>query len=221
MGDRKAFEAEVLKWTKEIDPSGETTAFYQAMFSEMSDKDIEEYVNAIERGEDFISAIYTNLGKSKITVENNFKVAKKMKHEFFERLWITDPASSQVYLTPIKYLVVDLPVRRQVQMLTKKMSVPDDNLHVDELTNQPTDVSKGSAVSFPELLVLYSQGMDKSVLELIKVRGGDQRAYNAMEKAIAEQGAVKLDPILAAGTRVKSTETLGAFLQGMMFDNTI
>jgi hypothetical protein len=118
-------------------------------------------------------------------------------------------------------MVLDIPVRRQVQMLTKKMSVPKDNLHIDEMTNQPMDESKGAGISFPELLALYSQGLDSSILEMIKLRGGDEKAYGAMERQIAEQGEVNIEPILEAGTRVKSTETLSVFLKAMHYDNNL
>lgn len=221
MVNRKAFEKTVLEWISELDTSGENTEIYKTRFAKMSDKEIEEYVKAIEAGEDFISLVYPNLKKSKITVENNLRVAKKLGHEFFQRLWLTDQSTGQRYLTPVKYLVIDLPVRRQVQMLSKKMSIPKDNIHIDELTNQPRDDSKASAISFPELLVLFSQGLDQSVLEFIKLRGGDQRAYNAVERAIAEQGEVNTDFIMQAGTRVKSTETLSAYLKAMHFNNNL
>jgi hypothetical protein len=221
MANRKAFEQTVLQWVTEIDPSGENTALYRQMFDKMSDKDVEEFVKAIERGEDFVSMVYSNLKKSRISIENNLRVAKKLGHDFFERLWLTDNTSGRRYLTPLKYMVLDIPVRRQVQMLTKKMSVPKDNLHIDEMTNQPMDESKGAGISFPELLALYSQGLDSSILEMIKLRGGDEKAYGAMERQIAEQGEVNIEPILEAGTRVKSTETLSVFLKAMHYDNNL
>lgn len=220
-GNRRAFEQTVLKWVAELDPTGRNVKLYEEMFAKMSDKDIERYVEAIETEEDFISLNYENLDDSKISVDRNLKVGKKLGHNFFQHLWLTDDDTGKVYLTPVKYLVADVPVRRQVQMLYKKMSVPKDNMHVDELTNQPNDASKGSGVSFPEILVLYSQGMHDSILEFIKLRGGDQRAYNAMERTIAEQGAIDADTLINAGTRVKSTETLQQYLKAMHLDNNL
>lgn len=221
MANRKAFESTVLKWINELDPTGANGKFYKEMFSKMSDKDIEEYVTAIESGEDFVSLIYNNLKENGISVDNNLKVAEKMGHDFFERLRLTDPATGKEYLTPEKYMVLDLPVRRQAQMLKKKRGVPEDNRHVDELSGQPTGESKGSGISFPELLIMYSQGLDKSILEFMKLRGGDTRAYNAMERMIAETGSSNMEPILNAGTKTKSTETLSAFLKAMHLDNTL
>lgn len=221
MANRKAFEQEVLKWVRKIDPSGESAKFYEEMFEKMSDQDIENYVQALERGEDFISLMYTNLKDSKITIDNNLKVAKQMGHEFFQHLWLTDSATGRMYKTPVRYMVIDMPVRRQVQMLYSKLKVPKDNLHVDDLTGQPTGESKGAAISYPEVLLLHSEGLDTSLLEMIKFRGGDERAYNAMERSIEEQGGVNIQTLLQGNTRVKSTETLQAMLKAMHFDNNL
>ena len=50
-----------------------------------------------------------------------------------------DENTDTYFLTKKKYLI-DLPLRRQIQILKKKMSIAVDNKHVDELTGQPSGI---------------------------------------------------------------------------------
>lgn len=74
-------------------------------------------------------------------------------------------------------------------------------------------------MSFPEILVLYAQGFDKAILELIKFRGGDVKLMNEMDKRIRDTGGVTMDSLPTGRSRVKSTLTLSALLKGMHFEN--
>lgn len=217
MGNRKAAEAIILKWIKELDPTGHNLKITEENLKAMSDLDFDRYMQAIESGQDFVSMNYENLKKSGITVENNLVVAEKMGHEFFERLWLTDPITQRLYLTPMRYLVIDLPVRRQVEMLAKKISIPEDNRHIDEMTDQVVGVSKGSSLTYPEMLILYAKGLDSSIVEFMKFRGGDTVAYQEMERSIRETGGVNLNMIPAG--KVKATQTLSILLKGAHLDN--
>lgn len=219
MGNRKAAEAVILKWISELDPSGLNTEQTKTFFKDMSDVQFDEYINRLEQGLDFVSLVYENLKDSQISVDNNLRVAQLMKHEFFEKLWLTDAITGRTYLTPLEYLVIDLPVKRQVEMLTKKISIPDDNRHIDELTDQPTGVSKGASLSYPEMLVLYSKGLDQSIIEMMKFRGGDSKAFLEMERSIRDTGGVDLKAIDKGNTKVKSTMVLSTLLKGMHLDN--
>lgn len=221
MSNRKAATAELLKYIDKLLPGSENTAVYKQRLEEMSDAQFGKYMAALESGEEILSFIYPNLSDKKLSVKRNLDIAKELGHEFLQRLWLTDPVSNKTYLSPVKYLVVDLPLRRQAQLLVKKISIPEDNKHVDDLTGQPTGVSKGSKLSFPELQMLYAQGFDSSIEELIKFRGGDQKAFNAMNRQIMATGGVSLDSIRGAGTTVKSTVTLATILKSMHLDNNL
>jgi hypothetical protein len=218
-GNRKAAEKVILEWMNQIDPSGVNTKQYEQFFANMDDKAFDAYIEAIEKEEDYVSVTMPNLGDTKITTENNLKLGEKLGINFFQRIWYTDPATGVTALTPQKYLVVELPVRRQIQTLVNKISIPEDNKHVDEMTDQPTGVSKGSSISFPEILVMYAAGHEKAIEEMIKVRGGDLKALQIMEKSIHETGGASLQVIGKAGTRVKSTETLAILMKGAHLDN--
>jgi len=133
----------------------------------------------------------------------------------------TDPTTGMTFLTNEEYLIGWAPLRRQQQMLLKKISIPDSNLHVDELTGQPAGPSKGSKLSFPEIQGLFAQGQDRSIEELIKFRGGDAKAYRAMSRSILETGRASQDAIKVNPTRVKANESLEILLKTMHLDTKL
>jgi hypothetical protein len=116
-----------------------------------------------------------NFGASP-TLERNIAVAKKLGHDFFQRLWIGEHDGIPTHLTPVKYMVIDMPLRRASQMLVKKLSVQESDKTSDILSGQPTgEARRGAKISFPELQVMTAMGLDKSVTELFKYRGGDTK----------------------------------------------
>lgn len=218
--NRKAAEAVILKHVQMIDPSGRSTKVLQAFYTKMSDKDFDGYMQAIKERKDYVSVILDNLNGSKITTQNNLAVAEKIGFKLFHRVWQTDPASGVEYLSNDEYLVLMLPVRRQIQTLMNKISIPEDNKHVDELTDQPSGSSKGSAISFPELLVMYSGGAEKAIEELIRFRGGDLKLMNAMDQSIHATGGASMEALgNVSRTRVKSTKVLSTFFTAMHLSN--
>jgi hypothetical protein len=221
MSNRKAATAECLKWLQKIVPDGQIVKDMEVVLNGLTDEQFDQYMQKLESGEEIISIAIPNLGKDKLELERLLDVGAELGHSFFERLWLTDPKTGVTSLTPEKYLVVDLSLRRQQQLLTKKISIPDNNRHIDELTGQPTGDSKGAALSGPELQLLRSQGLDRPVLEMIKPRGGDEKARRVIYRQIHETGTASLDSIMHAGTRVKSTETLSTLLTAMHLKNNL
>lgn len=221
MSNRKAATAECLRWIDELVPGGQAVTDMKTVLDSLSDEQFDELMNKLESEEEILSIAIPNLGKDRLEVSRLLEVGKKLNHEFFERLWLTDAKTGVTYLTPEKYLVIDLPLRRQQQLLTEKISIPDNNRHVDEMTGQVTGDSKGASLSLPELQILRSQGLDRPILEMIKVRGGDERAQRAINRQIIETGSASLDSVLGAGTRVKSTETFSTLLKGMHLNNNL
>lgn len=220
MGNREAATKEILKWVEELLPGGGNKEIYEKALAKMTNAQFDEYMEKLESGEEVLSLTVPNLSKKRLSVERNLKVAKKLGHNFFQRLWLTDPHSGTTYLTPIPYLVVDLPLRRQAQLLTKKISIPESSDTADVLTGQATGPSKGASLSFPELQTLHAQGLEKTIEELIKFRGGDEDAYRAMNKELIDKGSVSLDNI-QTNSRVKSTETLSTFLKAAHIQNNL
>ena len=221
MSNRKAAESFILDFIKDIDTSGYNTEQYKIIFKNMSDKDFDTYMKNIRDGKATL-VLFKPLYEAKgISIENNLKIAPKYKLEFFEHLIYTNNEDSPDYKTPIKYLVVDLPYRRQSQTLVKKISVPDNNKVIDELTYQPTGDSKGAKISYPELQVLIGMGLENSISELIRFRGGDRNGFNAYNSMFLRYGNANLKTLENYSTGVESTKTLKTYLTAMHLSNTI
>lgn len=220
---RKKFMDVFLPLIEALAPGSKNRETYESELAKLTDAQFEEMVVGIESGKGFhavetglILPLYMpNLNASKVTTERNLQLAKKLGHDFWERVWITDPHTNQTYLTPRRYMTLLWPVRRQAQTLEGKQSIPTDTHVIDDLTGQPTGDSKGSALTYPELQVLHSHGLESTIIEALKVRGGDLKALNRFERDIIETGGSSLQPILAADTKVKSTQTLNSLLRGM------
>ncbi|WJJ55161.1 RNA polymerase beta subunit [Xanthomonas phage RTH11] len=221
MSARKAATAECLKWIEKMVPGGQAVKDMEAVLNALSDEQFDAYIDALDKDEEILSIAIPNLGTDKLEMERLLALGPELDHEFFEQLWLTDSKTGVTYLTPEKYLILLLPLRRQQQMLSKKISIPDNNNHVDELTGQVTGASKGASLSGPEIQILRSQGLDRPILEAIKVRGGDEKAYRQITREIIETGGANIDSALAAGTRVKGTQTLSDLLLGMHLKNNL
>lgn len=221
MSKRKEATELAIKLLSEF--AGKTASVKQveSMLNNLTDKQFHAYMEALSSGDEILPYIIPNLTRERITVDKNIRIAKKLNHSFFERLWLTDPATGDVYLTPEEYLVIDLPVKRLQQHLHKKISIPTDNKRVDELTAQPTGDSKGSKISFPELQILYSHGLNDTIRELFKFRAGDEEAYRAMEREASATGEVRMDNIDDGTTRTKATITLETLLTSAHLSNNV
>lgn len=211
----------ILEKLHEMAPGGQTPAFYKQRFERMSDEDFKTFMADLESGKEFLVLYAPNFGNTGLSVSRNFALAKKMGHNFFQRLWIGAQGNVPAYLTPIQYLVVDLPLRRASQLLTKKIRLPEHNKTVDTLTGQPTGESRGAKISLPELQVLSAMGCDYSVVELMKYRGGDLKGHNAMNGMIARYGAANQKTLANYASGVESTRTLKTFLTSAMLKSTL
>lgn len=210
-----------IKLLSKFSGKNDSVKAIEEMLNGLSDKAFDEYMVKMSEGEEILPYIIPNLSNSRLSVETNLKIAEELKHPFFERIWLTDPATGETYLTPEKYLVVDLPLKRLQQHLHDKISIPADNKHVDDLTAQPTGDSKGSKISFPELQILYSHGLDDVIRELFKFRAGDEEAFRAMEREIAQKGSVSMNDIDTGDTKPKATRTLGVLLRAAHLENNV
>lgn len=219
--NRQAFIDYAATWVDKLLPGGGNGAYLRERFAAMSDAALDAYVDRLATGEEILPLTAPNLAKEKLSVDRNLTLAKELKHDFFHHLRMTDAATGTTYVTPEKYLVLKLPVRRQRQLLRKKITIPEGTKHVNEFSGQVTGPSKGSRISLPELQVLYSQDLTDPIIELIKYRGGDVKGQQLMYRSLMETGRASMRNLERFNTRVKSTDTLGIILQGMMLSNTL
>lgn len=218
---RKEATDYAVKLLSKFAGKNESVKEIETMLNSLSDKGFDEYMQRVLDGEETIPYVSPNLSKVRLSVEQNLKIAEELGHEFFQRLWLTDPATGEVHLTPKKYLVIDLPIRRLQQHLHKKIKIPEDNQHVDEMTGQVTGVSKGSKISFPELQVLYSQGLNESIRELFKFRGGDEEAYKALNRDALLTGFPSMNSVDGGDTQVKATDILSILFKSAHLNNNL
>lgn len=221
MKNREETQKFIIDNIEALMPGSDNKKIYEDLFSKMSDEEFDAFMKGIESGEKKLAIIAPNFGKQRLSVERNLALAKKLGHNFFERIWIEGTGDVPTYLTPIPYMVVDIPLRRQAQLLVKKISIPEDNKTVDNLSGQPTGASKGSKISYPELQVLAAMKLDSCTTEMLKYRGGDMGGFVAMNKMISRNGGVSLKSIEQYATGVESTRTLKSFLTSMHLENTL
>lgn len=220
-GNRKAAEDVIITYVGKLLPGSPNPDIYKNMFAAMSDEQFDEFMVGLENGSIKLALIAPIMNESALDVQRNLEIAEELGHQFFERVWMEGKEGSAPYLSPVPYLVVDLPLRRQAQLLVTKISIPEHNRSVDNLTGQPTGDSKGSKISYPEVQILAALKLDNTLTELIKFRGGDTQGFNAMNESIAKSGGVSLAAVSALGTRVKSSDALKTYLTAMHLSSTI
>lgn len=146
------------------------------------------------------------------------KIADELGRPVFQNLKFT---KENPFITPNKYLILNVPTRRASQILTKKISIPKDDKKIDLLTGQVTGESKASKLTLPELQILVGMGIKDSAIELMKDRGGDLGAKDAMSKLLIRQGSVSQKVLENYATGVVSTNTLKSMLHAMMIRNNL
>lgn len=206
---RKQIEAFIIKYVNKIDPTGENARFYTERFTAMADKDIEVLISKP------LPIFMPNGWKVKIDHYKNIEIGRELGYEFRQHLFLTDPRTGVCAKTRYKHMVLELPVRRQSQMIDKKISIAEHSRTIDKSTGQVTGPSKGSSFSFPQTYVLYGKGYDATLREFLVARGGDIKAGQVIDRNIRTTGhsSQKFDG--SERTRVKSTQTTGVIFQAM------
>lgn len=221
-GNRKAAEAEALAWVRDVDLSGKTVKWYQERFAQMTDTQFEKWIDDLENGRDYLCIISDNMNGNNVSVENNLKVAEKRGVPMFERIWLVDPKSGFRYLSNVPYPIGYLPIKRQIESIENKRSIPKiSSKKKDDLTGQVSGEAAAMALSQPETQILYAMGLEAVIVESLKYRGGDIKGGEEFDRSLLETGEVSINNLLQTDTKVKSSETLKAFLTGMNYDNNL
>lgn len=219
--NRAAAQSFILKYIEKMTPGTSNRSMYEKIFSVMSDKDFDQFMTDLETEAKFLVVIMPNFAKTSLDVERNLDIADELNHKFFQKIWIEGKDDSPTYLTPNEYLVVDLPTRRASQLLIKKISVPKHNRVIDSLTGQPTGESKGAKISYPELQICAAMGLDNSMVELMKYRGGDARGGAALNGMISKYGKANQATLAQYASGVESTATVKTFLTACHLKSTL
>ena len=224
---RKKAQDTILKYVNKIAPGGFNQKLYEDLFKKMSDKDFNSFMVKLQNKDITVSVIAPVGGSVKLDVKRNFAIGRELGYEFFQPLIIGPKGNKKdgtyipKYKTPFKYLVYDLPFRRTAQLLVKGISVGADNSVIDLTTGQVTGDSKSAKLTKPELELLVGMGLNDSIVELMKIRGGDLGSARAADASAAMTGRISQDAIADYATGVVSTKTLNAFFNAAMLKTTL
>lgn len=226
---RKKVTAFILEQFAKIIPGDDSNVKLMASkLGAMSDSEFGDYIKRLKpvktdediKAREWLPFYVPNLGTNRVSIARNYEIVRGLGKSLAHRLVMTDPTTGLRYVTPHEYPVYDLPVRRQAQTVVKKRSIPEHNQRIDDLTDQPTSESKGSRISSPEGVALLSRGLDYTMLEFAKVRGGDSAAYREFKRLLVENGEVSMDQLMGLGI-AKSTLTASVFFNCMHIGNNM
>ena len=216
---RKAVEDKILSVIQTMDKSGTNAELYRTQFSQMDDSAFQKWMEEL-RDKKRKLVLYTPNMKVTLQVEDLIAAAKMVNVPIFERLRIWDPVGQRTYTTPHSYLVLRLPVRRLKQFLFDKISIPESDKRINAFTGQVARPDKSSSVSAIELQTIASKGLDKSIVELATVRGGNPDAYADFKASLEETGQAQLSE-LDPSMRVRSAEVASVYLTAMGIENNL
>ena len=216
---RKQIEEKILSTMKIIEPGLTNYNRYEKMFKEMSDDQFDRFMNDLKDGKIKLTLLTPNL-KVFIKQEDLLNAADSLGLELFERLRFKDKATGKYFLTPNKYLITKLPVRRTRQFLMHKLSIAENDKRIDALTGQVTSDDKASSISYPEAQLMYARGLNNCITEFMKVRGGDIHAFATFKQQLEETGSIRMNS-LDDNTLPRSAVVLSAVLKSMYFDNNL
>lgn len=207
----------MLSMIREFYPDEDYLAMLDKKVSAMSDAEFTKFIKNRE-----LKVVSSPFKKGvMLNTAAPLKFLKKHDRNPFQRVMIEDEITGLKYSPEKLYLVLPLPVKRLVQSLFHKRSIPTNYSHVDQRTDQPTGPSKGSRISNTEALIINSQGdgYPNALREFYKYRGGDIKSLNAMNKLIMDQGGVAHKTLNSLGSRPKSVEVLGSYYTAQHFKN--
>lgn len=222
-GNRKAVTDYILSIIQEIDPTGTNKAIKEQELGKMSDKDFAAFMDDLESEGDFLRMFFAVGGKADVEVARNFAIGEKHFDWDFEQQLImgsSDPDTPTI-LTPMKYIVMDVPFRRQSQTLISGISVAEHHNTVDQRTGAVTGDSAAAKCSGPEIGLYRAMGMTETLAELIKLRGGDEGAARAMDAQFMQTGEASIEVAKRFATGVGAVKAESAMLNAMHLANTL
>lgn len=188
----------------------------------LSDKEFDELMLKFKNGEDFLQ-LFSPVGDEdyRLNVDNLHDIGAKYGIEFYHHIWIPEEDGSWEKSNK-KAMVLMLPVRVQQQLISKKISIPKDNKHIDHFTGQVSgSQSKGARVSYPEVNMLLAMGLYKTTEEMMHFRGGSEKGMRLIEQSIQQIGRANADTLKQYSGEVGSTLMLHSYLTAMMLKSTL
>ena len=199
---------------------GDNEKFWTDLLTGFTDEQFGQFIRMIKNKKASLYITMPNMTKS-LKINNLVAAADSLGLPLSHRLWLPDKTRpGKKYLTNEKYLVLELPIRRAQQEWDKKLSVPSRAKKVDALTGQVVGDDRACAISSPEIQALNVRGLPNTMMEIVKVRGGDVHAYSDFNRQLMENGQAslsKLDP----RSRARSATIAHVLLESMLIANNL
>jgi len=209
MKNRKKIESHVLKYISLIDTSGINKKMYEDLFNKWSDKQFKLWMEALKKGDGFVTIIVPTSGKVDLDTGNNIRIGKQLGINFFQGFSYAGGGVAYKVTTPT--LIAHYNIRRLKQHAIKGISTPDDTKSRNVMTGQVTGKSKSGRLTSPEVDVLVGMGLHNAIKELLGTRGGNAVATRKLVSNIMETGEVslkELEPYLDGRTSVKTLASI-------------
>lgn len=215
--NRKAVEEHIIKTMTLLEPGGVNALRYKEKFARMTDKDFDTWMKDIRDKKKKLTCYAPNM-QVVLQVADIYKAADYVECKIFEKVTFHDETTGMEYTTPHEFMILRLPVRRVKQYLMHKMTVPESDTRTDALTGQVIKPDKSASFSFVEMQIMHGRGLDNTILEFMKLRGGDLHAYATMKQGLEETGEFSQEAV-PQDTVNRSAMTLTRLLQCMLIDN--
>ena len=209
----------ICKLCDTMEPSGLNSKRYRQIIGQMNDKEFDQFMNYIKEGKWQLHIVAPNMIVN-LQNEDLLKACDLIGLDLFQRVWMYDKATGRKFLTDNKYMFVKLPIRRQQQFLDEKISVPDNDRTIDGLTGQVTGDSRSCSITNPEIQILAARGLNKTMQELVNIRGGNIHGYSEFRRMLEENGEADLD-MIDPNSRTRASVVGGKLLQSMMLDTNL
>lgn len=211
---RKKIEEHLFSFIGKISDNN-NVAIYKSRFANMTDEEFTEFMDSLSRKEINLAVVQPTGKKNTVTVAKCMGVADDMGVKLLDNVvYKTDTP----YIANLQTAILRLPIKRTVQVLSSKIGVPKDNKTIDSTTGQPVGKSKGAKITLPELQLLDAIGLKVSLIEAMKIRGGDQGAYRAYTASLENYGMASQEVINQYSTGVVSSKTLQSIYNAMLLD---
>ena len=186
----------------------------------MTDEQFDFFMTALKEEKEVLSIDVPNM-KIILKYENCRKAADHLGIDFFHHLRIKDPITKIEFVTPQKYLVLELPIRRLQQTVYEKMSIPVDDKKIDGLTGQVTGDDRACSITYPEIQALKAQGFKEVLNELVVARGGNINAYAKLKQDLEDLGESDLKNVIDPNSISRSTMMLDVLLASMGYETNL
>lgn len=194
---------------------------YKKLFSKMSDKDFDVWMNDLRAGKFKISIEVKNGFSGVLRLNDIFDTAHNVGCEIFEQLRLFDETTQRYYITPYKYCILELPIRRLKQYLLDKYSIPKSDKKINPVIGQVVGEDKGSSLGITEAQAVSSKNLFNSLAEFLIVRGGNLEAYANMRAQLIDNGECSLSSLNINSTKVKVAVAVRAYLNGLHLSNNL